>query len=70
MLLELSSSELLGADLALDADFRTVSFNVLTQLASSQMLKLFNVANIAAKLRALIHLHVLLQLIYCFPLNI
>ena len=68
MLREFTSLELLGAYLALDTHFWACSLDVLSQLTPRQVLELFDVADVTAKLRALIHLHMLLKLIYSLPL--
>lgn len=63
---ELSSVELPLADLALYDDLGALSFDVLEQLSPGHVLVVLVIANIAAKLRALVH-RVLLQLGHGLP---
>ena len=63
---EFYSVKVLHTGLALDHYLRTFSFNVLKQLSPCHVLKVFVIANVAAKLRALIHC-MLLELPHGFP---
>lgn len=63
---ELCSVEVTLTDLTLYDDFGTFSFNVLKQLGAGHMLVIFMVANVAAKLGALVH-GMLLQFSHGLP---
>jgi hypothetical protein len=65
---KLCSVEVFDTGLALDHDFRTLSLDMLEQLRSGHVLEILVIANIAAKLGALVH-RVFLQLAHCFPDN-
>ena len=60
------SVKVLYTSLALDHYLRTFSFDVLKQLCSCHVLKVFVIAYVASKLGALIHC-MLLELPHCFP---
>lgn len=67
VLRKLSATELFPTNLTHDPYLWTFSFDVLSQFSTSQKLILLHVADVAAEFRALIHLHMLLKLIDCFP---
>jgi len=69
VIIKFTSTEFFWTDRALDHDLRTDAFNMLSQLASRQMLILFNIANITAKLGTLVILDMVLEFIDGHPFD-
>jgi len=70
MLLELASSEFFAAHLALDLNFSTSSFDVLSQLGPGQLLELLLVADVTTVFVAFVELSMLLKLSHCLPTDL
>ena len=68
MVCEVSSVEIFHTNLALDHNRRAIVLDMLGQLSSCHVLKFFIVANIASKLRTLIH-GMLLEILHGLPNN-
>lgn len=66
VVVEFCSVEVFVTDLALDHDLRTLSFDVLEQFSSSQVLEVLVIADVATELWAVVH-GMLLQLLHSLP---